>query len=244
MKILVAAADPQISRALKISLEAEDYKVFVASDGERVLDLCALHSPKVLICDFILPGLTGIELCSHIREWSNVPIIMIPDSEKEHDKILALDKGADDYVVKPFGMGEIMARMRAILRRTNSDLDKTAAVFRCGTLQIDFAKRQVFSNNQEVHLTPKEYDILRYMVKNADKVLTNKSLLSNFWGSELADENHTLRVHIANLRKKVEQDPENPRFIVTEVRVGYRFRSDFDSKLCSNRKPNRNRSSN
>jgi two-component system KDP operon response regulator KdpE len=236
MKVLVAAADPQISRALRTSLEADNYKVLLAADGEKVLDLCALHSPQVVICDLVLPLLTGLEVCTHIREWSNVPFIMISDSERERDKITALDQGADDYVVKPFGMGEMLARVRAILRRANDAVEKENSVFSSATLHIDFAKRQVFSNDQEVHLTPKEYDLLRYMVKNADKVLTNKSLLSNFWGGELADENHTLRVHIANLRKKIESDPENPQFIITEVRVGYRFRSELNVKNCSNRK--------
>jgi len=231
MKILVVDDEPQIRRALKAGFEQENYKVLLAAHGEEALDVAALNSPQLVILDMVMPGLDGFEVCRQLREWSKVPIIAISSSELEADKIAALDLGADDYVVKPFGIGEMQARVRAILRRASFEPGLEPPVFACDGLQIDFSRRLVTVDSKEVHLTPKEYDLLRYMATNADRVLTSRHLLSKFWGNELADDNHTLRVHVANLRRKVERDPENPRYILTEVRVGYRFKTGVTSDL-------------
>jgi two-component system KDP operon response regulator KdpE len=203
----------------------------LAAHGEEALDVAALNSPQLVILDLVMPGLDGFEVCRQLREWSKVPIIAISSSDSEADKITALDLGADDYVVKPFGIGEMQARVRAILRRANFEPGLEPPVFACDGLQIDFSRRLVTVDNNEVHLTPKEYDLLRYMATNADRVLTSRHLLSKFWGNELADDNHTLRVHVANLRRKVEKDPENPRYILTEVRVGYRLKTGVVTDL-------------
>lgn len=228
MKILVVDDEPQMRRALKAGFEMENYKVLLAAHGEEALDCAALHSPQLVILDLLMPGLDGFEVCRQLREWSKVPIIVISSSNVEADKIAALDLGADDYVVKPFGIGEMQARVRAIMRRAKFEPGLEPPIFICDGLQIDFSKRLVTLDGNEVHLTPKEYDLLRYMATNADRVLTSRHLLSKFWGNELVDDNHTLRVHVANLRRKIEKDPENPRFILTEVRVGYRFKTNSE----------------
>lgn len=232
MKILIVDDEPQLRRALKAGFEQENYKVLLAAHGEEALDIAALNSPQVVILDLILPGLDGFEVCRQLREWSKVPIIVISSSDMEADKIAALDIGADDYVVKPFGIGEMQARVRALLRRASFEPGLNPPVFSCDGLQIDFLKRLVTVDKNEVHLTPKEYDLLRYMATNADRVLTSRHLLTKFWANELVDDNHTLRVHVANLRRKIEQDPENPRFILTEVRVGYRFKTSSLSEFA------------
>lgn len=241
IKVLIVDDEPQFRRALKVGFEQENYKVLIAAQGEEALDLAALSSPQIVILDLSMPDLDGFEVCKQLREWSKVPVIMISSTDSEKDTIAALDLGADDFVVKPFGVGEIMARVRAILRRTNFDPVADSSIFYCDELQIDFAKRIVSLDGKEVHLTPKEYEILRYMVANANRVLTSRHLLSKFWGEELANDNHTLRVHIGNLRKKIEKDQENPRFILTEVRVGYRFKASSASDLARQGKPKNER---
>ncbi len=217
--------EPQIRRALRAGLERSGYEVILAASGEEGLDLAALHNPDLIILDLAMPGTDGYEVCRQVRSWSRAPIIVLSVREGEEDKIKALDLGADDYLTKPFGMGELSARLRAVLRRTSVPGEPDEPTFSCENLAVDFAHRRVTVDGQEVHLTPKEYDLLRYMCLNADRVLTHRQLLTKVWGPEYADDSHTLRVHIANLRNKIEKTPERPRFVHTETRVGYRFRT-------------------
>jgi len=226
MKVLIIDDEPQIIRALEAGLERNNYEIFKASSGEAGLDLAAVHNPDIIILDLAMPGLTGFDVCKQLRSWSKAPIIVLSVRKSEDDKIHALDLGADDYLVKPFGLRELMARMRAVLRRIPSTGEHQESVFQLDDLQIDFLKRLVTIGGNEVHLTPKEYDLLRYMSMNVDRVLTHRQLLSEVWGPEYADDTHTLRVHVANLRTKIEKRPERPRFIQTETRIGYRFRGE------------------
>jgi two-component system KDP operon response regulator KdpE len=224
MKVLVIDDEPQIRRALRAGLERSNYEVLLASSGEEGLDLAALHSPDLVILDLAMPGTNGFDVCKQLRSWTKTPIIILSVREGEDDKIKALDIGADDYLTKPFGVGELLARMRAVLRRAASDEENEETSFTCAQLHIDFVHRIVKVGDKEIHLTPKEYDLLRYMALNANRVLTHRQLLTKVWGAEYADDTHTLRVHIANLRNKIEEHPERPVFIHTETRVGYRFR--------------------
>ncbi len=226
MKVLVIDDEPQIRRALRIGLEQNNYQVFLAASGEEGLDLAASRSPDLIILDLAMPGKNGFDVCRELREWSKTPVIVLSVRDREEDKIKALDLGADDYLTKPFGIGELLARARAVMRRKSPDDEQEESTFICSNLKVDFAHRRVYLSNEEIHLTPKEYDLLRYMTTNADRVLTHRQLLSKVWGPEYENDSHTLRVHIANLRNKIEEHPERPFFIHTETRVGYRFRTD------------------
>lgn len=225
VKVLVIDDEPQIRRALKAGLERGEYQVRVAASGEEGLDMAAMEPPDVVILDLAMPGTDGFEVCRLLREWLKAPIIVLSVRDSEADKIKALDLGADDYLTKPFGVGELLARIRAVLRRSKSEEEGEEAIFTCDSLTIDFPRRIVTLGGNEVHLTPKEYDLLRYMANNADRVLTHRQLLTKVWGPEFCDDHHTLRVHVANLRNKIESQPERPRFIHTETRVGYRFQT-------------------
>jgi two-component system, OmpR family, KDP operon response regulator KdpE len=225
MKVLVIDDEPQIRRALRAGLEQRGYTVALAASGEEGLDQAALHPPDIVILDLAMPGLDGFAVCRQLREWTKVPIVVLSVREGEQDKIQALDLGADDYLTKPFSLGELDARMRAVLRRAGHAGEPEPASFSAGDLQIDFARRRVTLAGQEVHLTPIEYGLLRTMALNPDRVLTHRQLLTQVWGAEYADDTHTLRVHLANLRNKLEPDPARPRYIHTEPRIGYRFRS-------------------
>jgi len=229
-KVLIIDDEAQIIHALETGLERNDYEIVTALSGEEGLGLAAMHKPDIIILDLAMPGLTGFDVCKELRSWSKAPIIVSSVRKSEEDKIRALDLGADDYLVKPFGLQELMARMRAVLRRSNQKEDSEGSVFELDNLRIDFAKRNVSLNGEEVHLTPKEYDLLRYMTMNVDRVLTHKQLLTEVWGPEYGNDTHTLRVHVANLRTKVEERPERPRFIHTETRIGYRFRLETREK--------------
>jgi|LakMenEpi03Aug12_release.lakeMendotaPanAssembly.Ray.scaffolds.fasta_scaffold236349_1 two-component system KDP operon response regulator KdpE len=226
MKILVIDDEPQIRRALRVGLEQNNYQVFLAASGEEGLDLAASRLPDLIILDLAMPGKNGFDVCKELREWTKTPIIILSVRDREEDKIKALDLGADDYLTKPFGIGELLARARAVLRRQAPDDEQEQSTFTCANLKVDFAHRRVYLANEEIHLTPKEYDLLRYMTTNADRVLTHRQLLSKVWGPEYENDSHTLRVHIANLRNKIEAHPERPFYIHTETRVGYRFRTD------------------
>jgi two-component system KDP operon response regulator KdpE len=227
MKVLVIDDEPQIRRALSAGLERTGYKVVAASGGEEGLNLASEHPPDLVILDLAMPGTDGFAVCEELRKWSKLPIIVLSVRDSEEDKIKALDLGADDYLVKPFGIGELLARMRAVLRRistTEEGVDQPS--FRSGDLEVDYVHRRVKMSGEEVHLTPKEYELLSCMIQYRNRVLTHRQLLSKVWGVEYADDTHTLRVHVANLRNKIEADPARPRFIRTETRIGYRFRSD------------------
>jgi two-component system KDP operon response regulator KdpE len=226
MKALVIDDDPQIRRALRAGLERNGYSVVLAASGEEGLDAAAEGAPDVVILDLAMPGLDGLEVCRQLREWSSIPIIVLSVREGEKDKIAALDLGADDYLTKPFSLDELLARLRAVLRRAGSAEEPEAPSFSAGDLQIDFARRRVTLAGNEVHLTPIEYDLLHYMALHPDRVLTHRQLLTKVWGPAYSEDTHTLRVHIANLRHKIEPDPARPRLLHTEPRIGYRFRTD------------------
>jgi two-component system, OmpR family, KDP operon response regulator KdpE len=226
MKALVIDDDPQIRRALRAGLERNGYTVALAASGEEGLDAAAEGTPDVVILDLAMPGMDGLEVCRQLREWSSIPIIVLSVREGEKDKIAALDLGADDYLTKPFSLDELLARLRAVLRRAGSAEEPEAPSFSAGDLQIDFARRRVTLAGNEVHLTPIEYDLLHYMALHPDRVLTHRQLLTKVWGPAYSEDTHTLRVHIANLRHKIEPDPARPRLLHTEPRIGYRFRTD------------------
>jgi two-component system, OmpR family, KDP operon response regulator KdpE len=225
MRALIVDDEPQIRRALRAGLEQNGYAVRLAATGEAALDDAALHPPDVVILDLAMPGMSGFEICRQLREWSKAPILVLSVREGEDDKIRALDLGADDYLTKPFSLGELLARLRAVLRRAGSTEEPEPPSVTFGELRVDLARRMVSRNEQELHLTPIEYDLLRQFVFNPGRVLTHRQLLTRVWGAEYAEDTHTLRVHVANLRNKIEPDAARPRYIHTEPRVGYRFRS-------------------
>ena len=226
LKVLVVDDEPQNRKAMRIGLERNDCKVILAENGEEALAQAASQSPDLVVLDLSMPGMDGFEVCRRLRAWSSVPIIILSVRESEDDKVRALELGADDYVTKPFGIREFVARIRAVTRRVAADPVVESTNFVCDYLNIDYLKREVTVHGEEVHLTPKEFDLLKYMASNADRVLTHRQLLAKVWGGEFALDHHTLRVHVANLRNKIEEQPERPRFIHTETRVGYRFRTD------------------
>ncbi len=222
--VLVVDDEPQIRRALRVGLTGHGYNVQVASSGEEALDLAAVSRPSVVILDLVLPGISGLDVCKELRAWSQVPIIVLSAKGEERDKVEALDLGADDYLTKPFGMDELLARIRAALRRTAGDAP--SPVLQVGELQLDQAHRLVTSGGREVHLTPTEYEVLRYLMANAGKVITHRALLHAVWGPEYGDGSQTLRFFIVQLRRKIEPDPALPTYIRTEPGVGYRFRAE------------------
>ena len=224
LRVLVVDDEPQIQRALRIGLERNGCEVVLASNGEEALDAVAATELDLIILDLAMPGIGGLEVCRQVREWGKIPIIVLSVRDFEGDKIAALDLGADDYLTKPFSLEELLARMRALLRRARQDERPASAIFRAGDLEVDFVKRRVQVAGKPVHLTPIEYDLLSFLVKHPDRVLTHRHLLSTVWGPEFAEETHTLRVHISNLRDKIEPDAARPRYLQTEPRVGYRFR--------------------
>jgi two-component system, OmpR family, KDP operon response regulator KdpE len=222
LNILVVDDEPAIRRFLRASLGAHGYSITEAVSGEDALKTAATSRQDIVILDLGLPDIDGVEVTRRLREWTTIPIIILSVREHENDKIAALDAGADDYLTKPFGIGELMARMRVALRRTAQDTDEP--VFESNGLLIDFVHREVKLNDQLVTLTPTEYDLLRTLVKHAGKVLTHRQLLRTVWGNSYESETHILQVNISNLRHKIEPDPFRPVFIVTEPGVGYRFK--------------------
>lgn len=223
-QILVVDDAPQVRRVLRATLTAEGYTVFEARDGGEALQLFSAEPFDIVLLDVNMPGMDGLLACREIRRKSDVPIIMLTVRDAERDKVLALDAGADDYVVKPFGMQELLARIRAALRRTSLQ-DKPPA-FESKDLSVDFEARRVTARGEEVHLTPKEFELLRQLVANQGKPLTHRRLLQAVWGPDHGDETDYLRVAINQLRKKIEPDPAHPRFIRTEPWIGYRFESN------------------
>ncbi len=210
-----------IRRFLHTALTAQGYTVEEAVNGKDGIAAVAMLRPDVILLDLGLPDIDGIEVAKRIREWSVVPMIVLSVRGQEGDKIAALDAGADDYLTKPFGVGELMARMRVVMRR-NTPVAQDAT-FTIGELRVDLARRVVKVGEREISLTPTEYDILRLFVNHAGKVLTHSHLLRQVWGSGYEEEAHMLRVNISNLRKKIEPDAARPRYIITEPGVGYRL---------------------
>ena len=225
IRVLVVDDEPQIRRFLRTTLSAHGYRVNEASSGREALALTATDQPELILLDLGLPDIDGLEVIHRLREWSTVPIIVVSVRGHESEKIAALDKGADDYVTKPFGMGELLARMRAALRhRLQAELEEP--VFRVASLIVDLVRRVVTVDGHEVKLTPKEYDLLRVLVTHAGKVITHQHLLREVWGPGSVHETHYLRVYIGQLRQKLEPDPAQPRYILTEPGVGYRLRME------------------
>jgi two-component system, OmpR family, KDP operon response regulator KdpE len=220
--ILVVDDEKPIRRFLRASLQGHGYTVFEASSGQEAIQEATGHRPDVIILDLGLPDMDGTEVTRQLREWTKVPIIVLSVRDHESDKIAALDAGADDYLTKPFGVGELMARIRVNLRRAVKTEDEP--VFEIGGLQVDLSHRLVKVNGAGVDLTPNEYDILRLLVHNPGKVLTHRQILHEIWGSGYETESHLLRVNISNLRHKIEADPNRPEYILTEPGVGYRLR--------------------
>lgn len=219
-RILVIDDEFQITRVLKRSLGAHRYDVRTASDGESGLDLFNDFHPDLVITDLSMPEMSGIEVCRAIRKSSSVPIIILSVRGEEQVKVEALDAGADDYITKPFGMDELLARVRAALRRSP---DNGSTLLEVGDFRVDAASHQIFIRGESVHLTPKEFELLSVMITNHDRVLTHRALLAKVWGGDFTEQTEYLRVFIGNLRKKIEPDPSHPRYIITEPWVGYRF---------------------
>ncbi len=223
--VLVIEDEQPIRRFLKASLTSEGYRIVEASSGEEGLKLAVQQPPDLVILDLGLPGIDGQEVLCQLREWLKAPILVLSARDQEQQKIAALDGGADDYVTKPFGVGELMARMRTALRHANSAGSESSEV-QIGDLRVDLAARLVFRGSNVIHLTPLEYKLLTTMLKNSGKVLTHRYLLREVWGPQNSQENHYLRVFVANMRRKLEDDPAQPRFILTEQGIGYRFASE------------------
>lgn len=221
LRVLVIDDERPIRRFLRAALEGQ-YTVFEASNGTEGLNEAATERPDVILLDLGLPDLDGVEVTRRLREWSQTPIIVVSVREREQDKIAALDAGADDFLTKPFGTGELLARIRAALRR--SAQGEVEPVFQSGALKVDLARREVWLAEKPVALTPTEYDLLRALVKHAGKVLTHHQLLRAVWGTAYEAEAHLLRVNVSNLRHKIESDPARPHYILTEPGVGYRLK--------------------
>ena len=224
-RILVVDDDPVVLKFVRASLQARDYEVITAMDGVEALRVVEIEQPDMVILDKVMPKMDGFEVCRRIREWSQIPIIMLSAFGKLENKVDCLDAGADDYVVKPFGVSELVARVRAVLRRSeNAEAVSTPASFTAGELKINFAQRLVTIAGKEVKLTPTEYNLLQEFVTNAGKVLTHSYLLHRVWGPEYAQEKEYLRVFVGHLRAKIEPDPANPKYVVTVSGVGYQFK--------------------
>lgn len=225
-RILVVDDEIEILRALQRSLVAHGYDIFTAESGEAALEEVGQHRPDLMLLDLGLPGLSGLEVCRRVREQSNLPIIVLSVKDTERDKVLALDLGADDYVSKPFGIDEVLARVRVALRHTAQIQSGTEPIFTTGPLSVDFAQRSVQVSGKEVKLTPTEYDLLKALIKNRGKIMTRQMLLTQVWGTGYGAEAHYLHVYVGQLRRKIEPDPTHPRFILTVSGVGYRFNTE------------------
>jgi len=226
-QIVVIEDEPQIRRFLRAALTSQGFRLVEAANGEDGLREVATRQPDLVILDLGLPDMEGVEVIRRIREWSAVPTIILSARGQEGDKISALDAGADDYVSKPFSMGELLARIRVALRHaTQLAGEDGESVFSVGDLRVDLSKRHVYMGDREIHLTPIEYRLLAMLVKHAGKVLTHKQLLTEAWGPNQAEQAHYLRVYAAQLRRKLEKDPARPRYILTEPGVGYRLAAE------------------
>jgi two-component system KDP operon response regulator KdpE len=221
--ILVIDDEPQILRALRTILTAKRFRVTTASRGEEGLSLAAAQQPDVIILDLSLPDMDGFEVCSQLREWTQVPIIILSVRESERDKVIALDRGADDYLTKPFGIEELLARIRVALRHSAQAQGSRSPVLHAGPLEIDLAQHTVRRDGVELKLTATEFKLLAYLAANAGRVLTHQAILSHVWGPADAEHVEYLRVYMRQLRKKLETDPDQPQVLVNEPGIGYRF---------------------
>jgi len=219
--VLVVDDEPQIRRLLTVALESAGYRVLTAATGAEGLAMAANHRPALVLLDLGLPDIPGIETLRRLREWSDVPVVVVSVQDAEADKITALDLGADDFLTKPFNTGELLARIRVALR--HAEKAPAEPVFQAGDVVVDLATRRVTRSGHEVSLTAKEYDLLRLMVRHAGKVLTHRHILREVWGPTAESQTHYLRVYLARLREKLEADPKSPALLLTEPGVGYRL---------------------
>jgi two-component system KDP operon response regulator KdpE len=222
-RVLVVDDEPQIVRGLRVILTNAGYRVEEATTKREALDAVSVRPPDAIVLDLVLPDGNGIEVCTDIRRWSQVPIVVLSAVGDERQKVRALDAGADDYVTKPFGSEELLARMRAVLRRKSEDGDSAV---RIGELEIDLADRSVRRDGEQLHLTPIEFDLLSKLAEHPGRLVTHRQLLQEVWGPGYEDETHYLRVHFAHVRAKIEPDPSNPRYVITEPGIGYRLQAD------------------
>jgi two-component system KDP operon response regulator KdpE len=226
--ILVIEDEPQMRRFLRAALGAQDYRLVEATTARDGLAQAASRNPDIVLLDLGLPDRDGLEVTRELRQWSAAPIIVLSARHREPDKVEALDLGADDYLTKPFGVEELLARIRVALRHAAQPVGGSPepAVFEAGDLRVDLARREVRRGGQEVHLTPTEYKLLTLLIRHAGKVLTHRQLLKEVWGVNYADQSHYVRVYMAQLRQKLENDPARPRLLITEPGVGYRLRAE------------------
>jgi two-component system, OmpR family, KDP operon response regulator KdpE len=223
-RILVVDDELPIQRFLKTALDTREFSLHQAENGHGALAAAAALRPDIILLDLGLPDMDGVEVIRRIREWSQVPIIVLSVREREDDKVKALNAGADDFLTKPFGVGELLARIRAALRRSLKQVPEP--VYRIEELEVDLARRRVSAQGEELQLTPTEYELLKLLVTHAGKVLTHSQILKQIWGVAYMEQPHVLRVNISNLRRKIEKDPSRPRYILTEPGVGYRLRTE------------------
>ncbi|MDF1480269.1 response regulator [Leifsonia sp. H3M29-4] len=221
MKILIADDDPQMLRALRITLGARGYEVVTAADGTTALDSAIREHPDLVVIDLGMPGLTGIEVIQAIRGWSQVPVLVVSGRSESWDKVEALDAGADDYVTKPFSADELLARIRALSRRTPAASEDPVVSF--GEVTVDLAARAVTRGEASVHLTPTEWRLLEVLLRNRGRLVTRETLLTEVWGPQYTTDTGYLRLYLAQLRKKLEPEPSKPRYLLTEAGMGYRF---------------------
>jgi two-component system KDP operon response regulator KdpE len=225
-KILIVDDEPQILRALRAGLAAQGYEVVSAVDGEEALDKASSELPDAIILDLNLPRRSGMDVCRELREWSSVPIIVLSVRDAERDKVTALDLGADDYLTKPFGTGELLARLRVALRHAASRGEPEKSVVRAGNITIDLARHAILRGEEEIHLTATEYNLLACLAAHPGRVLTHTQILDHVWGPGSESETQNLRVYISQLRRKLDPDSLQPQLIATEPGIGYRFMAD------------------
>jgi two-component system KDP operon response regulator KdpE len=224
--VLVIDDEPQILRALRTILTAKQFRVSVATRGEEGLTLAAANPPDIIILDLSLPDMDGVEVCTRLREWTQIPIIILSVRDGERDKVQALDRGADDYLTKPFGIEELLARIRVALRHSVQAMGSPRTVVKAGPLEVDLTRHTVIRGGEEVKLTATEFKLLAYLAANSDRVLTHQSILTHVWDSADADHVEYLRVYMGQLRKKLEANSEDPQYLLTEPGIGYRFITD------------------
>lgn len=224
--ILLIEDEPEIRRLMRTTLPAHGFRLYEAATGRDGLAEAQARNPDLILLDLGLPDLEGSEVIRQLREWTATPIIVLSARDQEQGKVAALDLGADDYVTKPFGVNELFARMRAALRHASRAADHIESVFEFGDFKVDLGRRQVFASGKEIHLTPIEYKLLTTLIRHAGKVMTHRQLLKEVWGPLHVEEGHYLRVYMRQLRNKLEQNPAHPRYLVTELGVGYRLRTE------------------
>jgi len=223
--VLLIDDEPQILRALKTILAANDFQIASATNGEMGIALAVAQPPDIIILDLTLPDMDGIHVVELIREWSRLPIIILSVRDNEKDKVAALDKGADDYLTKPFGIEELLARIRVALRHSEQTIGNKQTIIKAGSISIDLARHLVMNNEEEIRLTVTEFKLLSYLAAHPDRVLTHQAILTQVWGFSELDHVEYLRVYIGQLRKKLEVNPDDPQILVTEPGIGYRFRT-------------------